>query len=405
MRKSLLLILFLVAGPLLAHYLLPDRGYVLINFRGVAYETSLPGLLLALALVYLLIRILIRVFRAPRKFGEAVSQQRQSRARRKLNRGLIEMAEGNWKKSESMLAQGAKAGDMPLLNYLNAARAAQLQGEHERRDNWLMLAYEQDEDASTAVLLTQAELQIAHSQYEESLATLRKIEESEPGQPQAQILLAKVYEQLQDWPSLANLALKLRKIKKSSSQAEVNRLLQVSALQQLDTAGAGKDLATIKSLWQSFTVNDRKQPQLIHRYASALNVSDNADEAETVLKKAIAANWDDNLVTLYGQVISSSLKKQLATAESWLANRGDDANLLIASARLALKAELVGKARSYLEAAIGMQPRADAYQLYGELLTQLGEADNASAAFRQGLALMTGGISSAPALTCPDAGS
>ena len=67
-----------------------------------------------------------------------------------------------------------------------------------------------------------------------------------------------------------------------------------------------------------------------------------------------------------------------------------------------MRAELWGKARSYLESSLALRPRADAYQLYGRLLEKLGEEDDASKAFRSGLALVTGRSGELPALTGPD---
>ena len=80
--------------------------------------------------------------------------------------------------------------------------------------------------------------------------------------------------------------------------------------------------------------------------------------------------------------------KQLKRAEIWLAKHGDDPDLLLAAARLCLRNELWGKARSYLETVISLRPTAEAYQEYGRLLNQLGETDAAAEAFREGLGLV-----------------
>ncbi len=401
MRKSIYLLLFAILASILTHFIAPDPGYVLINFRGFAFESSVPSLILMMILIYVLIRGIVYLFRAPRKFGQAVSAQRQQRARRKLNRGLIEMAEGNWKKGETMLAQGAKSGDMPLLNYLNAAKAAQLQGEHERRDNWLMLAYEQEPDASTAVLLTQAELQMAHEQYEEALATLRKVEDSNPKHTHAKVMMGTIYEKLGDWDSLYELLPLLRKIKKSPAMNDITRLIASASRHQLVAAGNYGDKGAVNKTWNGLTLAARKETDLVSCYARALCDCDDHNNAEQVVKKAMGAQWSAELATLYGNIETDAPKKQLAVAESWLQSRGDDSSLLIACARLAMRSELWGKARSYLESSLSIDPKPLAYQLYGELLTQLGETDSAAAAFRQGLALMTGGVNLTPVLTGP----
>ena len=149
-------------GAFAAHFLLQDRGYVLINFLGYAVEMSVPALLFALAAAYAGVRALVMLWRAPRRLGEAVAERRVRRAGEKLTRGLIHIAEGDWSKGERLLAQSLRGTDAPLINYLMAARAAQLQGSDGRRDDWLKLAYEEMPEAETAVLLTQAELQLEH---------------------------------------------------------------------------------------------------------------------------------------------------------------------------------------------------------------------------------------------------
>jgi len=93
-------------------------------------------------------------------------------------------------------------------------------------------------------------------------------------------------------------------------------------------------------------------------------------------------------VRLFGLVEGSDASKQLKRAEGWLAKHGDDADLLLTAARLCLRNELWGKARSYLETVLSLRPAPEAYQEYGRLLTQLGEADAAADAYRDGLGMV-----------------
>ena len=91
---------------------------------------------------------------------------------------------------------------------------------------------------------------------------------------------------------------------------------------------------------------------------------------------------------LYGIVEGKDSAHQLKKAENWLRNHGEDADLLLTAARLCLRNELWGKARSYLETVIAIRPTPDAYQEYGRLLSQLGEGDAAADAYRSGLGLV-----------------
>jgi len=81
---------------------------------------------------------------------------------------------------------------------------------------------------------------------------------------------------------------------------------------------------------------------------------------------------------------------QLATAEGWLAQHGDDAYLLLTLGRLAKRCQQDAKARNYLERSIQIMPTPDAYQELGELLESLHELTYAGQCFHAGLRLLVG---------------
>jgi HemY protein len=86
-------------------------------------------------------------------------------------------------------------------------------------------------------------------------------------------------------------------------------------------------------------------------------------------------------------VESSSSAKQLTSAESWLKKHSTNPVLLFTLGRLCLRNKLWGKARSYLEASISIDPSAYAYRELGALLETMGEPDKALTCFKAGLEL------------------
>jgi len=64
MRLSVAAVIAVLLGAFAAHFLLADRGYVLVNFRGYVVEMSVPGLVIVLVLGYLLVRALVAVVEA-----------------------------------------------------------------------------------------------------------------------------------------------------------------------------------------------------------------------------------------------------------------------------------------------------------------------------------------------------
>ena len=145
MRTGFAIIAALLIGAVATHFLLESNGYVLISFRGYTVEMSVPILLAFLLVGYLATRILVRIWRAPRQLGEYAGRRKQAKSGRDITRGYIALSEGKLARGERLLTKGAANSDAPLVNYLEAARTAQMQGDRRRRDGWLKMAYEQDE--------------------------------------------------------------------------------------------------------------------------------------------------------------------------------------------------------------------------------------------------------------------
>jgi len=400
-KFGLLMVVALLAGVFGAHFLLEDRGYVLIRFLGYTLETSIPVLLLALLLLYAAIRLLVWTWHAPRRLGEAAAQYRDRRSGGRFTRGLIAYAEGNWARGERILGKSAQNSETPLLHYLTAARAAQLQGAFGRRDNWLKLAYETTPEAATAVLLTQAELQLAQEQYEEALASLRRIEERHRHHPQALVLLARLHERRGEWRECAALLPRLRAhggLPQPQLQALTVRVVSGAlSIPELDEP-------TLERTWHDLPRKLRGTPELQRARARALQRLGQIERCAREIHRQLSRHtWDAELSLLYGRLETDDAAGQLRQAEKWLEGRPEDAELLLTAGRLAMRTELWGKARSYLETSLEIRPRPDTFQVYGKLMVQLGHPQEAADAFRNGLTLVAGPGATLPALEAPAA--
>lgn len=384
MKFGLLFVVVVLVGAVVSQFLMQDPGYVVINFRGYVVEMTVPGLTLVVGTVFLLIWLAVKVFHAPRKIGEAAGRYRAGRAGLRLTRGVIEVAEGNFAKGERLLARAASVSEAPLLNYLQAARAAHLLGQDERRDTWLKQAYENLPGASNAVLLTQAELQLDQKQYEQALATLRKIEENSPNHSHALMLLGRLYYRLQDWNHLSDLLPKLKKHGRLDAQTLNEWSLRVHQ-EHLESAPDGN---AVLEIWKQIPRPQKQVIELLECYYASLIRTNMHEKAEKDIAAELKRGWRAPLVRLYGIIEGPDPAKQLKKAEAWLQGHGEDADLLLTAARLCLRTELWGKARSYLETVIAIRPTPDAYQEYGRLLTQLGEGEAAADAYRAGLGLV-----------------
>lgn len=392
MKGLVYLLLTLVIAVGLGLLLVNEPGYVLIGYGAWSVETTVSLLLFALlstfAALYLLLRFLAGLKRAPQRLREWERRRTVLRARNTLNHGLMELAEGNWSGAEKRLLKYAGDSETPLLNYLAAARAAQQQGAHERRDQYLRQAHHAMPAADIAVGLTQAELQIAHRQMEQALATLTHLRTLAPRHGYVLTLLMRLYEALQDWEHLRELLPELRKRKVlDAAAADALEVRVHTAL--LTQAAHGRDLAALRETWNRLPKRLQHQADAVLAYTAQLHALGEDHEAEALLRATLKKTWDERLVDLYGR-LQADIRRQLATAEGWLKEHERNPVLLQALGRLAMHNSLWGKAREYLEASIHIAPTVESYQLLGSLAEQVNDNALMTYCYRKGMLLATG---------------
>lgn len=383
---ALLALAALVGLTLLAQQ---DPGYVYMVHGKQVIETSVSFLLLLIlasfAVLYFLIRLAVRFIHMPGAMKRWRRQRRLQRAARLTTRGLIHLAEGHWAQAERALRRGARYSESPLINYLSAARAAQKQGADDRRDQYLADAHNSMPDAELAVGLTQAEVQLSHGQLEQALATLSKLRSSAPKHAQVIYMLKRLNERLESWDELVKLLPELRRSKVMPDE-ELQQLEFRAYSNYMNSLGEQGDWQALQDLWKTLPREYKQDARLLANYARNAMQMREAAQVEPLLRDALKKHRDESLVDLFGQLQGDS-EQQLNLVEQWLKAEEQNPHLLLAAGRLAMRRQLWGKARNYLEAAIGIQPSAGAYAELGQLLEQLDEAEAAAECFRKGLFL------------------
>jgi HemY protein len=387
--KLLLFIIVLLFGAaLITLYALDNPGYVLIAHAPWSIEMSLtlfiPLMIATFFLLYLVLFIIVRLWRIPRDVSRWRKNRQSRDARQSLIDGLTGLAEGNFAEAETQLLAGMRHGDTPLLNYLGAAIAADGHRNIEKRDEYLALAHKNAAADKLAIGMTQANLQHQGHQLEQALATLNELRGDYPKHKQMLKLLARVHFELSDWTGLIGLIPELRET--YAMTADEISALELQAHRELLKLSlpSGKP-GILDKAWNAVPKALRRHPSLIAIYAQQLIKQNEMAKAESVLRAAIEDKWDQTLVELYGRVQSENTAEQRETAEGWLSMHRDDAKLLLTLARLAVRNAQDDIARGYFEKCLSQHGPAEAYREYGNLLERLGDKDNALNTYRRGL--------------------
>src|SRR6185503_15701693 len=190
---------------------------------------------------------------------------------------------GNWARSERLLTQSAQRAEAPLVNYLLAARAAQLQGATERRDEWLKLAHGTSAEGATSALLTRAELELEAGEPAAAVTTLTELERTHGEQPAAVALLARAYRALDDDAQLHALLPRLARAPLPAAERdELTELALTGELARGDLTAERLD-----ELWASLSSDMRAAPALVAQRARSLERLGRGAQAERELKAAL----------------------------------------------------------------------------------------------------------------------
>lgn len=371
-----------------------DLGHISFSFIGTNFETNLVVFGAAVLCALFVVLVFMKTWELLHKvfiyLGSRRKQHLTEKAHLSLSQGLIEYAEGRFEQAEKILLQQVEYSDNRLLVYLSAARAAQQLGAHDRRDEYLRKAHIEAPQADIAIGLTKAELQLAHDQNEQALATLTQLNELSENHTYVLTLLANTYKHLHDWDNLKEILPALKKHGKLSAESFLGFEIIVCN-GQLTSLAKNRDSSQLIQYWDHIPHHLKTLPEVVEHYARQLIRVDAAGEAEKVLRLYLNKNWHESSIVLYSELDVMVDNKHMDMAESWLKEHQHNAWLLLALGKMCISHSLWGKARNYLEASIAINPMPENYLKLARLLEE--HMDDLAAAqeyYRQGLHLLAG---------------
>jgi len=364
-----------------------DPGYLLLAFGNYTFETSLFALLVAVAIIYLLIRVVLLVWHSINpwhliRYGRRIRDNRNANSRSKTVDGLLYFTRGNWRSAYNLLNGAKNDVDGSVVNYLAAAYAA---FEMDDKDAWSRLLNDAEKSypaARSTINYLRALLLYKSDQLEQCLAVLEKLKKTSVNDAPLLSLMKDVYVRLEEWPQLEELLPALKKHDLVDDE-ELERISARLFMERLYAAGkssaakANPDeaVADMARVWKKAPVKYKNDEKVVRHYIDLLCGLDAQASAVKIMEQELSRHWSDQLVLRYGQQDYGCSHQQLLHAEGWLKSRPADANLFLTLGRLSLRNELWGKAKEYYEASIRIAPSAEAYKEMGRLLKALGDKE------------------------------
>jgi len=376
--RLIVLLLLLTAGVaiLAGAFVYIDAGYVMLSWDVYTVESSLWMFLvlaaIALFAIYISLRALLLLFGSDRRFNEWRQRRRSVRARRQTTRGLLALAQGQWRRAERNLTSSAKDSDQPLINYLAAARAAYEQDKSEATDEWLKQASLSTKGSDLAVGITQVQLLQSRNQNEQALAVLLNLREKHPRHAYLLKLLVKTLQDLEDWVALNDLLPTLRKATKIPDE-ELRKLEKNVALQLLERARHNNGGSGLSAAFDGLSREVRGNQEVLQAYIDRLLETEQEEKAEEALREGLKQVWHESLVEQYGRLKGQDVSKQLLFAEQQLKERTNDPYLLLTLGRLALRLNDLEKARDYLQTGLTIKGLPELHAEMGKVMLAEGD--------------------------------
>ncbi len=365
-----------------------NTGYVLVVLPGQRIELSLNFALILVAssfvVLYLLVRLLVTMVELPGHVARLRETRRGEKAQLTLLEAVQDYFAGRYGRAENAAHRAMELGALVPVGAVIAARAAHELHAPERRDAYLARLVVDPENPDAAKAMSEAQILLDEQRPEEALAALAALPKKHTA---ALRLELRARQRVGHWDLVPALIDQLEKRSVfSRERADVER--RQAYRQWIERKAV--DAETLNGAWRRVPERYRKDTMVAAAAATAFHALSLCGEAQAIIERSLALEWDSGLVNLYGTCAAPEAVRQIEQAERWLQDHRDDSALLLALGRLCAQQRLWGKAQSYLEASLSIEPTYSAHLELARLYDQIERADDARRHYRASLELAVG---------------
>ena len=360
-----------------------NNGYVLVILPPWRAEVSLNlAMVLALGLfvaLYAVVRAVVITATMPARVHVFQKRRSEARARATFNEALINFFEGRFGRAEKAAAAALKAGESPALSAILAARAAHGMRAFATRDKYLARSTGADSEEDAMKLMAQAEMLLDERRYYDALDVLKKLPEKHTA---ALRLELRAQQMALNWERVLALIPQLEK-RRVFERPVVAQLRRQAVMESIKRKAV--DDRSLREYWDRLTAEDKYEPRVAATAAQSFIALGACQYAHGIVEEGLERQWDSALLALYSECLGSDVRQQLERAETWLHKHPRDAVLLLTLGRLCAHQGLWGKARSYFEASLSIDPTHSAHLELGRLLEREGKPAEAAAEYQKAL--------------------
>jgi HemY protein len=359
-------------------------GYVVIVAAPYRMELSLNLLVVLVFAGYIAFHVVARLVATliaiPARVRAYRAERARSRTRQALNDALLAFFQGRYASAEKAAATAMEGEESKAVAAIIAARSAHELGRFAEREQFLDQARGAAPEVDQARLTTLADLLLSQGRHEEALAVLKDLAGRDARNIRLLSMRLAAETALRRWDEMLATTATLAKLG-GLSEAQATASRRAAHLGNLNRKA--QDAAALTSYWKQLPSELRVDGAIAAtaaRYHLALG---GTAEAQAIVEAALEAAWDAALVALYADCAGTSALPLIERAEKWLRAHARDPALLLTLGKLCMHRELWGKAQSYIEASLALEPTHEGHMTLAALMEKLGKPHEADRHFRR----------------------
>jgi HemY protein len=329
---------------------------------------------------YFLARMVATLVAIPERVRRYRAERERTRRRQSLNEALLAFFQGRYASAERSAADALLAEETKGVAAIIAARSAHELGRFREREQFLDQAKGTAPAVDQARLTTLADLLVSQGRHEEALAVLKDLSARDSRNLRLLRLKLQAEQAMRNWDEVLATVASLVKLGGlgPDEAAAARRAAHLGNLGRKALDGGA-----LEGYWKQLPAEMRSDAAVAAtaaRYHLALGAT---APAQSIIEQALERDWNPALVALYGDAAGADALPQIERAEKWLRIHARDPALLLALGKLCMRQGLWGKAQSYIEASLALEPTHDGHMTLAALMEQLGKHQEAVQHFRR----------------------
>ena len=386
MKWIIALVVIIILGAIIGPMASGNAGYVLVQFAGVAIETTVVGLFVVtvvavavLAVVWSLLRRLLSKTRQGRKW---LANRSERKAQTMYQQGIRELLNDEPNKAAESFAKAYKKAPDNNLAALTAATAC-LDKDAGKATYWQEEAGSFYENSDTLLQLVVIEQQVKVNPAEAD-RKIQSLLKTKPHTANVLKLAYRVFSASGNWQQLKDLLPELRQVT-DLAPAEFERLEYQVYFERFVAEGR-KSNEMLYNEWRSLPSKQRADATVRLSYAAALkHLGDHEISARVILKGLKRGDLEPAAVNSL-HLFNAKSEKLLEFVQAQLKQNPESRDYLYALAQIAMDNQDFSLAQRALKKLAEIEPGSHVYRLLGDAYHALGDSQLAANAYKEALA-------------------